>query len=50
MTKKIYIDPGHGGSDPEATKGSRKEKDDILCLAKVIQEKFSATLGCMEVV
>lgn len=41
-TKKIYIDPGHGGSDPGATNGSRKEKDDVLCLAKVIQEKFSA--------
>ena len=32
---KICLDPGHGGSDSGATKGSRKEKDDVLklCLA-----------------
>ena len=30
MSKKIYIDPGHGGVQPGAVKGSRKEKDDTL--------------------
>ena len=38
MSKKIYIDPGHGGVQPGAVKGSRKEKDDVLRLALKIKE------------
>ncbi|MCI8350430.1 MAG: N-acetylmuramoyl-L-alanine amidase [Oscillospiraceae bacterium] len=34
---KFCIDPGHGGSDPGAMNGSRKEKDDVLKLAKKIK-------------
>ena len=38
MSKKIYIDPGHGGVQPGAVKGSRKEKDDTLKMALKIKE------------
>ena len=38
MSKKIYIDPGHGGVQPGAVKGSRKEKDDVLRIALKIKE------------
>lgn len=34
---KFCIDPGHGGSDPGAVNGTRKEKDDVLRLAKKIK-------------
>lgn len=34
---KICIDAGHGGSDPGAVAHGRKEKDDVLKLAKKIQ-------------
>ena len=34
---KFCLDPGHGGSDPGAAKGSRKEKDDVLRLALKIK-------------
>lgn len=30
---RIFIDPGHGGNDPGATLGSRKESDDCLRLS-----------------
>lgn len=33
---KIMIDAGHGGKDPGAVNGSRKEKDDVLKLAKEV--------------
>ncbi|MEK4791107.1 N-acetylmuramoyl-L-alanine amidase family protein [Bacillus sp. FSL K6-2971] len=42
MTKKIMIDPGHGGHDPGATANGLKEKDLVLTIAKktkVILEK-----------
>ena len=29
----VIIDPGHGGSDPGAVYGNRREKDDTLALA-----------------
>lgn len=29
----VIIDPGHGGSDPGAIYGNRREKDDTLALA-----------------
>ena len=38
MAKKIYIDAGHGGCQPGATNGKRKESDDVLRLALKIQE------------
>lgn len=31
--KKIYIDPGHGGANPGATYGKRKESEDVYKLA-----------------
>lgn len=34
---KFCIDPGHGGSDPGAVKGNRKEKNDVLRLAKEVE-------------
>lgn len=34
---KFCVDPGHGGSDPGAVNGNRKEKDDVLRLAKKIK-------------
>ncbi len=37
---KVWIDPGHGGEDPGAVKGSRYEKDDVLRLAKLVADKF----------
>lgn len=39
--KKIFIDPGHGSGDPGAVNGSRKEKDDVLRLSKLIEEELS---------
>lgn len=38
--KKIFIDPGHGGSDPGAVKGKRTEKDDVLRLSLLIAEEL----------
>lgn len=34
---RFCIDPGHGGGDPGAVNGTRKEKDDVLRLAKKIK-------------
>ena len=38
MARKIYIDPGHGGSDPGAVEEGRMEKDDVLQLALKVGE------------
>lgn len=38
MAKKIYIDAGHGGCQPGAVNGKRKESDDVLRLALKVQE------------
>lgn len=37
MAKRIYIDAGHGGKDPGAVNGNRKEKDDVLKLSNRIR-------------
>lgn len=36
--KKIFIDPGHGGVQPGACKGKRKESDDVLRLSLKVAE------------
>ena len=36
--KRIFIDPGHGGSQPGACKGKRKESDDVLRLCLKLAE------------
>ena len=41
MAKKIFIDPGHGGRDPGAVKGSRFEKDDVLALSLLIERELA---------
>lgn len=38
MSKKIYIDAGHGGVQPGAVNGKRKESDDVLRMALKVQE------------
>lgn len=38
MTKKIYLDPGHGGSDPGASGNGLKEKDVVLKIAKYTRD------------
>ena len=38
MSRKIYIDAGHGGVQPGACNGKRKESDDVLRLALKVQE------------
>lgn len=40
MSKKIYIDAGHGGVQPGACNGKRKESDDVLRLALKIQQNL----------
>lgn len=40
--KVICIDPGHGGTDPGATNGTRLEKDDNLRMAKAVRDKLVA--------
>lgn len=40
MSKTIFLDPGHGGTDPGATNGIRRESDDNLRLALVVQGKL----------
>lgn len=35
---RIYFDYGHGGEDPGAINGSRKEKDDVLKLGQKVRE------------
>ncbi len=41
MSRKIYIDAGHGGVQPGACNGKRKESDDVLRLALMVQELLS---------
>lgn len=36
MAYKVAIDAGHGGSDPGAVYGGRREKDDVLRLANAV--------------
>lgn len=38
MSKKLYIDPGHGGGSIGATYKGRKEQDDTLRLAKRVRD------------
>ena len=45
MSRKIYIDAGHGGVQPGACNGKRKESDDVLRLALKVQELL-ATQDC----
>lgn len=40
MPKTIIIDPGHGGFDPGAVFGSRREKDDNLRLALAVGQEL----------
>lgn len=42
MSIKIYLDPGHGGSDPGATKGSRHEAEDVLKMALAVGKLLQA--------
>lgn len=39
---KFLFDVGHGGSDPGACKGSRKEKDDVLRLALEVGKRMAS--------
>lgn len=43
--KKIYIDPGHGGANPGATYGKRKESEDVFALAQTVADRLSAVPG-----
>lgn len=38
MSKKIYIDAGHGGVQPGACNGKRKESDDVLRMALKVRD------------
>lgn len=38
MSKVIYLDPGHGGTDAGAVNGSRRESDDNLKLALLVRD------------
>ncbi|WP_163583273.1 N-acetylmuramoyl-L-alanine amidase family protein, partial [Gracilibacillus saliphilus] len=42
---KIFIDPGHGGSDPGATANGLKEKDLVLDISKRIKSKLKSYKG-----
>ncbi|WP_208585754.1 N-acetylmuramoyl-L-alanine amidase family protein [Gracilibacillus suaedae] len=42
---KIYIDPGHGGTDPGATANGLKEKDLTLAISLKIREKLRKYQG-----
>ncbi len=48
MTKKIMIDPGHGGHDPGAVANGMKEKDLVLTIAKktkaILEKVYGATV------
>ncbi|MCO1602765.1 N-acetylmuramoyl-L-alanine amidase [Desulfosporosinus nitroreducens] len=39
---KVFIDPGHGGSDPGATAGTTQEKNITLYVAKKLQSILSS--------
>ncbi len=38
MSKRVFLDAGHGGKDPGAVNGSRKEKDDVLKLTNRLRD------------
>lgn len=38
--KRLYLDPGHGGSDPGGVNGTRQEKNDVLDLSNAIIERL----------
>ncbi len=40
--KKVYIDAGHGGTNPGATCGKRKESEDVFALAQTAADRLSA--------
>lgn len=42
MAYKICIDPGHGGKDPGACLGSRKESQDVLRVALEVEKLLTA--------
>ncbi len=42
MSKKIYLNPGHGGSDSGAVSSGRKEKDDVLRICLRVKEILSS--------
>ena len=48
MTKKVMIDPGHGGHDPGAAANGLKEKDLVLKIAKktktILERVYGATV------
>ncbi|APJ11995.1 N-acetylmuramoyl-L-alanine amidase [Bacillus safensis] len=48
MTKKIMLDPGHGGHDPGAAEYGLKEKDLVLKIAKktkaILEKVYGATV------
>ena len=39
---KIFIDPGHGGTDPGAVNGSFYEKDFVLDIAKHVRDRLAS--------
>ena len=41
-TKKVFLDPGHGGKDPGACNGKRTEASDVLKLGLAIKKKLLA--------
>ncbi len=40
MSKRIVIDPGHGGNDPGAIGNNLKEKDYTLKISKYMADRF----------
>jgi N-acetylmuramoyl-L-alanine amidase len=45
--RRIVIDPGHGGKDPGCNiRGSVKEKNIVLSIARLLAEKIKKKIGC----
>jgi len=42
LNRLVVLDPGHGGSDPGAVLGTRREKDDVLRLALAVRQILQA--------